>query len=95
MVPRAVISPDDRDLAMPAGPAFCARFGPFGPFGKSLLRLPLNGGMLAYFTGGRCRVEFQDLINHFDRVAVLHQVRRAEDPVRLHIGNVATNRYKR
>lgn len=41
----------------------------------------LDGSVLAYVSCGRGRIERENLIDHFDRVAVLEQLQRIESPV--------------
>ena len=82
MEPRAVVSPDDLYLAMSADSTF---YTCFRLLKLLLCRFPSDGGELTNVSHSCSGIERENLVDHFDRVAVLQRLQGIEDPVDLHI----------
>lgn len=77
MVPGTVISLDDLGAAMSANRALYPSFFFVEQlFGRALLR----GSVLTHVGHGRVGVTCENLVDHFDRVAVLQCLERVRDP---------------
>ncbi len=76
MIPGTVVSLNDLDAAMPAGSTLYPRFFLFEqPFGRALA----SESVLAHVGYCRVRVALEDLVNHFERIAVPERPKRTRD----------------
>lgn len=82
MIPVAIISLDNLDTAVSANGTLYSRFF----FVEQLLGCAVSfESVLTHVSQRRGGIAPENLIDHFDRVAVLQRLKRARDPLYLHI----------
>jgi hypothetical protein len=82
VVPGTIISLDDLGASMSANRALYPSFFFVEQFsGRALL----HGSVLTHVGHGRVGVACENLVDHFDRVAVFQCLERVRDPLYLHI----------
>jgi hypothetical protein len=78
VIPGTIVSLNDLEAAIPAGSTFYPRFFLFEqPFGHVLA----SESVLTHVGYCRVGVTLEDLVNHFDSIAVPKRPKRTRDPL--------------